>query len=209
MAEIELNVDAMLVPELLALAAGVASALEDNAHFPNPEPNSEELMALTRNVTAAEEAWRAQRALAVQAKVELDKAADALRAGLTLEATYVQKQSGGEIAKILSANMHVEEGTSFWPFNRMGQVEELSASMGDQPGEIDLSWDPVANASGYEVEVAYDLNGEGPWEQSGATTQSRITIENLSNRTRYWFRVRAVSDSGAGDWSESATKFAP
>src|SRR5260221_338284 len=103
MAEIELNLDAMMLSELLALAAGVASALEDNANFPNPEPNPEELKALTNNVTAAEETCRKQRALAVQAKVELDKAADALREALALEAAYVQKQSGGEIAKILSA----------------------------------------------------------------------------------------------------------
>src|SRR6266568_3645770 len=101
MAEIELNLDGLMLPELLALAAGVSSALEDNAHFPNPEPNPEELDALTNNVTAAEEACRKQRALAVQAKVELDKAADALRAALTLEAAYVQRQSGGDIAKIL------------------------------------------------------------------------------------------------------------
>jgi hypothetical protein len=51
--------------------------------------------------------------------------------------------------------------------------------------------------------------GEGPWEQSGATTKSKITIEQLDNRTRYWFRVRAVNERGAGDWSPPVMKYAP
>jgi hypothetical protein len=209
MADVELNLLELTVPELLATAAGIASALENNANFPNPAPAPEVLEALTNEVAAADEAFRKQRTLANEAKAVLEKATEALREALGQEADYVQKQSGGDIAKILSANLHVEEETSFWPFNRMRQVEELAASMGDQPGEIDLSWDPVANASGYEVEIAYDLNGEGPWEQSGATTHSKITIEKLNNRTRYWFRVRAVGEHGAGEWSEAVTKFAP
>lgn len=207
MAEVELNLQELNVTELLAIASGVASALESNVNFPSPEPAPQELDALAARLLEAEEAHRKQRALASEAKIALDRATEDLRKALGAEMAYVQKQSGGDIAKILSANLHVEEESSFWPFNRMAQVMELAASMGDQPGEVDLAWDPVPNASGYEVEIAYDLNGEGPWEQCGATTQSKITIEKLSNRSRYWFRVRAVGERGAGEWSEAATKY--
>jgi hypothetical protein len=209
MAEVDINLHELNVTELLAIAAGVASALEDNVNFPAPTPTPQELDALTARVSAADEAYRTQRARVSEAKVALDRATEELRHALGEEVAYVQTQSGGDIAKILSANLHVEEETSFWPFNRMAQVGELHASMGDQPGEIDIAWDAVPNASGYEVEIACDLNGEGPWEQSGATTQSKITIEKLNNRTRYWFRVRAVGERGAGDWSEPVTKSAP
>ncbi|MGB8170475.1 MAG: fibronectin type III domain-containing protein [Chthoniobacteraceae bacterium] len=208
MAEVELNLQELNVTELLAIATGVASSLQDNVHFTAPTPSPQELQALTAKLLAADEAYRQQRALASDAKIALDRATEELRRALGAEMAYVQKESGGDIAKILSANLHVEEETSFWPFNRMAQVTELAASMGDLPGEVDLAWDPVPNASGYEVEIAYDLNGEGPWEQCGATTQSKITIEKLSNRSRYWFRVRAVGERGAGEWSDAATKYA-
>jgi hypothetical protein len=209
MAEVELNLNELTVPELLATAAGVASALEDNVHFPAPQPPPAELDQMANELSTAEDAYREQRLRSATAKAKRDQAAEALRQALGKEVAYVQKQSGGEVAKILSANLHVQEETSLWPFGKVGAIDELSVSMGDQPGEIDLAWDPVASASGYEVEIAYDLNGEGPWEQSGATTSSKLTIEKLNNRTRYWFRVRAVGERGPGEWSEAVMKFAP
>lgn len=209
MAEVELNLQEISVPELLAIASGVAEALTGNSHFPTPEPAPEELQGLITTLVAADEDYRKKRAAATTAKIARDVAAEDLKLGLGREAEYVQETSGGSIAKILSANMHVEEETGFWPFNRTGQVEDLSASAGDERGEIDLDWEPVPGASGYEVEVAYDLLGEGPWEQCGATTKSKITIGKLAGRGRLWFRVRAVSERGVGEWSESVLRFAP
>src|SRR5260221_5362600 len=201
MADVELNLQELTLPELLATAAGVASALENTPNFPSPTPPPAELDRLANDLSQADEKYREERANAAAARAIRDDIAEELRAALASEVEYVQKASGGSIARILSANLHVDEGSSIWPFNRLGQVEEVSISAGDQPGEIDLAWDPVAGASGYEVQIAYDLLGEGPWEQSGATTGSKITIEKLNNRTRYWFRVHAVKEGAAGEWS--------
>ncbi len=209
MAEAELDLQKLSVHELLATSAGIASALEGNENFPQPEPSPEILRELSAQLAAAEEAYREQRLLANKAQAMRDTLAETLREALLRERDYVQEASGGDIAKILSANLHVEEEAHLWPFGAAGDVEELAASAGDEAGEIDLAWDPVPGASGYEVEIAYDITGEGPWEQSGATTKSKITIEKLNNRTRYWFRVRAVNERGAGDWSPAVMKFAP
>lgn len=137
----------------------------------------------------------------IKVQAARDAIAEALRKALAQEVAYVQQASEGDVAKILSANLHVEEETHLWPFGSAGDVDELAASAGDEPGEIDLAWDPVPGASGYEVEMASDLIAEDSWEQGGATTKSKITIQNLNSRTRYWFRVRAVNERGAGDWS--------
>jgi len=209
MAEAELDIQKLSVPELLATAAGMASALEGNENFPAPTPSPDVLKEIAAQLAEAEEAYREQRKVVNKAQAIRDTLAETLREALTLEKEYVQEASGGDVAKILSANLHVEEETHLWPFGAAGDVEELSASTGDEPGEIDLAWDPVPGASGYEVEIAYDLTGEGPWEQSGATTKSKTTIQQLDNRTRYWFRVRAVNERGAGDWSPAVMKFAP
>ena len=209
MAEAELDIPKLTVPELLAIAAGMASALEGNPHFPTPNPSPDELTKIVAELGEAEEAYRQERQRANKAQAVRDSIAQTLRDALAREVEYVQEASDGDMAKILSANLHVQEETHLWPFGSAGDVDELSASAGDQPGEIDLAWDPVPGASGYEVEIAYDFTGEGPWEQSGATTQSKITIQNLDNRTRYWFRVRAVNERGAGDWNAPVMKFAP
>jgi len=208
MAEAELDVLKLTVPELLAAASGMASALEGNPNFPAPNPPPEELTRLVAELADAEREYREERLRANKIQAVRDSIAETLREALAREVEYVQEASGGDVGKILSANLHVEEETHLWPFGAAGDVEELSASAGDEPGEIDLAWDPVPGASGYEVEIAYDLTGEGPWEQSGASNRSKITIQNLSNRNRYWFRIRALNERSAGDWTAPVMKFA-
>lgn len=209
MAEAELDVHKLTVPELLAIAAGISSALDGNASFPAPDPTPQELSRLTEDLSEAEKTYRAERQRLVKVQAVRDATAEVLRKALAREVMYVQEASGGDLAKILSANLHVEEETHIWPFGAAGDLHELAASTGDEPGEIDLAWDPVAGATGYEVEMACDLINEDSWDQAGATTKSKITLQNLNNRTRYWFRVRAVNERGAGDWSEPVMKFAP
>lgn len=209
MAEAELNVMEMAVPQLLATAAGVANALKGNPDFPAPNPSIADLEEFLGKLAEAEKSYLRDRRQASDSQIARDLLADRLRLALADEVAYVQHASGGDVAKILSANLHVEEGRRLFSFGGAGDVEVLTASAGDEPGEIDLAWDPAPRASGYEVELAHDLQDEEPWEQIGATTKSKITIEKLSKHTAYWFRVRAVNDRGAGDWSEPVMKMAP
>lgn len=207
MAEAELNVDDLSTGELLATAAGIAGALENNAHFPAPNPPPAELDRLADELSKAEQSYNEHRQRTHAAKAERDEAAARLRHALAEEVAYVQEASAGDVGKILSAHLHVEETISLWPFSSLAQVEELAASAGDRPGTIDLAWDAVAGASGYEVESRRDALDE-EWEQCGATEKSGITLERLAPGVRHSFRVRAVGERGAGDWSESVTKFA-
>lgn len=58
---------------------------------------------------------------------------------------------------------------------------------------IVLSWQSVQGASTYEVEFDGEINS------SIDNTYSRL---QLAPGTEHWFRVRAVNESGAGQWSE-------
>jgi hypothetical protein len=209
MAEAQLNVMDLTAAELVATATGIANALKGNADFPTPTPSLAELEEILAELAQAEKAHHQDRQRAKESQAARDLIADRLRLALTEEVAYVQEASGGDLAKILSANLHVEEETRLFSFGAAGDVEVLTASAGDQAGEIDLAWDPAPRASGYEVEIAYDLHGEGPWEQIGATTKSKITLEKLARHTVYWFRVRAINDRSPGDWSEPVMKLAP
>jgi hypothetical protein len=209
MADVDLKLDDLTVPELISAGGRLADGLTNNANFPDPSPTAIDIEALVQKLTAAQEEYRVHRNRLAELNATRDAIADDLKAALAQGAAYVQAASDGDAEKILSANLHVEHGFSMWPFGSLDQVDELSASAGDQPGEIDLTWDPVPGAAGYEVEISRDIAPYGPWEQAAATGQSKTTLEQLTRKQRYWIRVRAVTDDKTGDWSDPVMKSAP
>lgn len=206
MAEAELNVEELSTSELIAVAAGIAAALKGNANFSNPRPTPMEIDSLTEELVNADTVYDEHLRRVADARVVRNEVARRLRDAVSRVVQYVQEASEGDAAKILSANLHVQETKHLWPFSGAGQVDEVLASQGDLPGEIDLAWDAVPGAIGYEVETAMDFEGQN-WEQAGATANSRITMEELEMGMRYWFRVRAVGKRGAGAWSKPVMKF--
>ncbi len=208
MAHVALDFSRITVPELIDLAAHLQAGLTENPHFPQPEPPVTQLEEALGKLGALQEEYRAARLKLNDIKTKRDHLADALIAVVLRGAAYVQETSDGDVKKILSANLHVESEVHLWPYRGLGQVHELHASAGDSEGEVDLSWDPVRGADGYEVESTVDLGGEGEWIQCAATTASRTTIGQLEGSIRYWFKVRAINGHGHGKWSDAVTKYA-
>jgi V8-like Glu-specific endopeptidase len=67
--------------------------------------------------------------------------------------------------------------------------------------QINLSWGDVAGESGYKIEVS--LNGTSGWAQIG-TTGANVTSfasTGLASGTPYYYRVRAYTGSGDGNYS--------
>ncbi len=209
MAEVDLDLENLSLPELIALGARVADGLANNAHFPAPTPSAADLEELVQKLTAVHEEHRAHQTSLVDPNASLDALVNELKAALTRIAAYVQEASGGDVKKILSANLHFEHGRSFWPFRSLEQVRDLAARTGDNPGEINLFWDPVHHAAGYEVEISRDAGPYGPWEPAAATRQPKITLEQLVRKQRYWIRVRALTEDKTGEWSDPVAKVAP
>jgi subtilisin-like proprotein convertase family protein len=65
-----------------------------------------------------------------------------------------------------------------------------------------LSWSPVANAESYDIELAADENFETILGSGSniTTTSAGFTNPLPSNTTFYW-RIRAVGECGASEWS--------
>src|SRR5678815_4258865 len=210
MAEVALHLDALSAPELIAAGARLLAGLEGNPHFPKPQPPLDELWQKLMALEEANLRYRKERLRLNDLKTARDAAMRAVRVAMDSEADYVQKASGGEAKKILSANLTVEtvERTwSLWPFGGLAQVIELSASSGEKSGEIDLGWDPVRGAAGYEVECTDIDEADGPWVQCAVASESRVTVKDLQANRRYWFRVRAIGEKGeGGGWSDAVTK---
>jgi hypothetical protein len=207
MAEVALHLDALSAPELIAAGARLLAGLEGNPHFPKPEPPLDELWQKLMALEEANLRYRKERLRLNDLKTARDAAMRAVRVAMESEADYVQEASDGDTKKIVSANLTVERTWSLWPFAALGQVIELSASSGEQPGEVDLAWDPVSGADGYEVECTDDTEAQGPWRQCAVASESHVTVKELLAHHRYWFRVRAVGEKGEGDWSDLVTKY--
>lgn len=211
MSKVSLDLHDLSAPELVATGTRLVEGLSDNANFPAPKPSVADLRHKVAALVAANEEYRTLRLQLNKLKTARDLAMQELKEALHEEADYVEEASGGDAAKIVSANLSVDRSWgnwSFWPFDSLPQVIELSASNGDEIGEIDLVWDPVREAEGYEVELSTDLAGEGPWTQCAVASKSSVSVKELTPRIRYWFRVRAIGDEGQGEWSDAVTKFA-
>jgi len=209
MAEVAaLHLDELSPQELIATGQRLVEGLEGNAHFPEPQPPIDELRQKLAVVETTYEAYRKERLRLNELKNAYQAAMTEAKKAITLEAGYVDEASDGDAKKILSANLTPERTWSFWPFGSLAEVVELSASRGDLPGEVDLVWDAVRGADGYEINTASDMAGEGPWIQAAVSSESRVTVKDLQTGRRYWFRVRAVGSKGEGDWSDPVMKFA-
>ena len=85
-----------------------------------------------------------------------------------------------------------------------GRQTDAPTGLVAQPGNesVTLTWDP-SNASGASVTYyEYEQDGDGDWK----TTESNkptVTVDELTNRLTYRFRVRAVGGAGTGDPSAS------
>lgn len=76
-------------------------------------------------------------------------------------------------------------------------------------GSASLSWNAVATATGYLVEMA--TSSSGPWTEITRTTALTYVAGPLVQNGRYWFRVAAYNATTTGDRSGSASvyPFAP
>jgi hypothetical protein len=105
-----------------------------------------------------------------------------------------------DAAELLSGGWHLRSDGS--PVGAMPMPENLSATGGDQEGEVDLHWQPVRGRDSYIGE--YSTSATGPWTEFYVGKKSRATATGLTPGVMYYFRLRAVNTEGRGPWSDIA-----
>ena len=83
----------------------------------------------------------------------------------------------------------------------------LPTNVSALPGyrSIDISWNSVSIATGYEVQVGEVEDGGEIGYKSYTTTALTHRVENLADGTRYYYRVRMTNADGVGPWSAVAS----
>jgi hypothetical protein len=209
MAKVKLNFQKLVMPEKIARARLIVEKITGNAAtFPNPVPA---LADVTAAINAAEQAYNdalEARALSKQRTAELSLREDELEEMVGRLASFVDTASEGKEEVILSAGMDVRApsiASNVPPGNPTG----LAATLGDNEGQIDVSWNFDSLARSYILQISPNPPTENSWTQAAVVTTSSTTVKNLTSGVKYWFRVAAVGAGGQSGWSDPAVSMAP
>ena len=207
MAQTKLNLGRLNIQQLLQRANNIKTAMTGNANFTTPIPPLASIGTLITSLTDANNTYQSGVITQDQNLTLRDNAVDALSAGLTSLAAYVQAQSGGDAAKIQSAGMDIKGAPA--PTGMPGQVSNLALTFGDNAGELDAQWDSDPAAYSYEIQTSPDPMTATSWMAQPGVTKSSTALLGLPSGTRQWVRVRSVGSAGTGAWSDPATKIVP
>lgn len=208
MKKVKLELQSRDDEELRVFARAHRDAMVDNPNFPTPDPLAATFDPVLQkydesmdDVLAQEEALRTAIRVRNENRAELEDQ-------LTLRAAYVEKTAKGVESVITSAGFSVRADAT--PTNSMPQVENLKATMGDNPGEVDLGWDGnIKSKRGFKEEVREHISGS-QWGGAKFVSASRCTFEGLTPGKTYAFRVRVLGPKDLmGPWSDEAVKMSP
>ena len=207
MAKVKLNFRRLSVPEKIAKAKQIVTALTGNANFPNPNPPLATITAGTNGLSGAYTTTQAAKQALKAGVADQSAKEDVLDQLISQIASYVESAAGADEALINSAGMDTKAAASApsMPDTPTG----LEVTIGDHDGELDLSWNPVSGAKSYVIQQSADPPTGTSWTHDSTSTKSSTTVDGLLSGTRYWFRVAAVGAAGQSGWSDPATKIAP
>jgi hypothetical protein len=207
MAKVKLNLASLTDEQLLQKANDIKTAMTGNANFTSPVPTLAALGTLITTAQSAKSDFDSAQQTALLKTTAKNNALDALRAGLTQLASFVDAASAGDDAKIQSAGMGVRAAKT--PAAVPDPVSNLSLTAGDNAGELDLHWDPAQGAKSYEVHISPDPVTNTSWNSKPSVTKSKTTVADMASGTRVWTRVRAINSAGQGAWSSPISKVVP
>jgi len=207
MPKIKLGLNKMSVADLIGLSQQIANAMTGNPSFPTPNPPLATVTGATDALQTALNEANTARMESKNKTIVQNEQADKVRALIAQLASYVENVSEGKEAVITSAGMDVASppSSAAEPSTPTG----FTSTTGDSDREIDLGWNSVLHAQSYVVERSTAAPPNAVWEHQLTTTKSKVTIENLTSGTRYWFRVAAVGTKGQSGWSDISTRIAP
>lgn len=92
-----------------------------------------------------------------------------------------------------------------WPLVRVLAllIPLLAASGNSAAGNVNLAWDPVANATGYRLHYG---TSSGNYSSSvDAKNQTTVTVFGLTDGTTYFFAVKAYNSATTSNFSNEVS----
>lgn len=185
------------VPALIKMAQAIVAALTGNAHFPTPNPPLATLSAALAALVAAETATETRAKGTVPTR---NAARTQLISDLRAATAYVQQIADANPeqadAIIASAGLAVRKSASH-------AKPTFSVRQGPTSGSVKLAARAAALRASYEWESSID--GGKTWTPAPPTLQAKTAVSGLPVGTVVQFRYRAVTKTGAADWSQATS----
>jgi hypothetical protein len=192
---------------ILTLSSDHIAKMDKNPNFVSPDPAVPDYQALHDTYDAALTDSVAASKTAKEKTAAKDIARAALEGGLTARCAYVNNKSKGDKSVQLSSGFDTTSPAT--PPSLLPAVQNLSATAGDNPGELDYQWDPLAGRRTFQVETSPDPMTPTSFTRQKSVTKSKTTVPGLPTGTRVWGRVRGVNPAGEGAWSNPVAKIVP
>jgi hypothetical protein len=183
-----------VIPALITYVQAVLAAVTNNAYFPTPVPALSVIAAALTALQSAESQALSRLKGAVVARNDKKAALVSLMQQLrgyiqtTADAdpensAAIIKSSGLPLKKVA---LHKPRVFDVKPGAVSGSVEMLAASAARRASYV---W-------------GYSTDGGKTWTEVGPTLQAKATVASLPVGTTVQFRYRAVTKTGAADWSQ-------
>jgi hypothetical protein len=178
---------------LITFARAIYGALLNNSSFPSPNPP---LDAFAKDIDEFDDAETKAASRAKGAAAQRDACRRKVKGDLAHLRDYVQgvvETSPGDGAALsASAFMRVKKPT-------VRATPELRAANTDFSGRVRLAAKAVAPMATYYWEYSLD---QTTWTAVPETMQTRTEITGLTSARTYYFRFRALTRAGRGDYSQ-------
>ena len=204
MAIIATNTNKLPIPTKLVKGQDIITKSTGN---PNAPGNAASLAAFSNtqaDLVAANEAHVAALGNLDTLMAARTAALDNWKTALNGLAGVTQNATGGDETKILSTGFDVRRAPT--PPPPAGAPGPLTVKLNGSPGVTKLSWPPVTDAKSYLVEQSPDPITPTSWVQVDTPTKASCELDGADPGKVYWYRVAAVSPSGAGPWSGPASR---
>lgn len=202
--KVVLNLQSLTEDELIQEARTLADAIVENAgELPTPDPTPEQLDAAADAAEAGKSSTARKQAEATASTLVKEELFDTLRGALTASAAWGENKvkDPAKLTKLFTLKKPRTTVTA------VPQVGGVAVTLGDNPGELDMVWEPEPTGKSYEVQFRYVVNGNGdaPWTHFKTVTSSKLTLTGLNRMQTIQLRVRAIGPRGlVGPWSDPA-----
>lgn len=208
MATITLNLGSKSDTQIGPDAAAVVEATNNKAKYAAVQAFITALNTATTAYTQALTDQLTKAALAESAtQVKNDKRGDLEQALNDLATAMETTKPPFSEADLLEAKLTLRAAAS--AVGPLSAPIDFLATIGDDPGEMDLTWSAVKGRRYYDVEYRLNVDGSAWKRLDPSPTKSKATVSGLESGKEYIFRVRAVGTAGPSPWSDVSIGRAP
>jgi hypothetical protein len=180
------------VKNVIAFGQSVSTAMKGNAYFPSPTPPLATLDADIAGLVVSEAAVLSR---TKGAAVTRDEKLAVVKEDLTHMKSYVQQVADASPA---TAQSIIESSGMSLQKARVSMKSDFAVRQGATPGSAHLVAKSAGRRAAYEWQYSTD---QKTWTDAPTTLKAKTDILGLAAGSTYYFRFRAVLNTGDGAWS--------